>query len=127
MNLNLAHALLVAADGQRHGFLKVRSADLVREVEQMTAAGLVEGSVENQGCGGVCRDQPGDRCRWESFLRAFKHEAPPPRPSSVSAEPDHGLERRVWNAVAPWQRESNAVGLVKSFTAGKITNDAHDA
>ncbi len=45
VNLNLAHALLVAADGQPYGFLKVRSADLVREVELMAAAGLVDASL----------------------------------------------------------------------------------
>jgi|GEM_PF-6066596 len=47
VNLNLAHALLVTADGQPYGFLKVRSADLIREVELMAAAGLVEASLGN--------------------------------------------------------------------------------
>jgi hypothetical protein len=75
VNLNLTYALLVAADGQPYGFLKVRSADLVREVEQMAAAGLVEASVENVDTGTYAvinrvTDSGG------SFLRAFKHPAP---------------------------------------------------
>ena len=45
MNLDLAHALLVAANGHPQGCLKVHSADLVREVEQMAAAGLVDVSL----------------------------------------------------------------------------------
>src|SRR5207247_10789552 len=35
MNRNLAHSLLVAAEKQPYGFLNVRGADLVREVELM--------------------------------------------------------------------------------------------
>lgn len=44
MNLNLVHKLLTAANEQPYGFLKVRGARLAREVEMMTAAGLVEAS-----------------------------------------------------------------------------------
>jgi hypothetical protein len=75
VNLNLAHALLVAANGQPYGFLKVRSADLVREVELMAAAGLVEASLENtdtEGYAVINRVTDSG----EAFLRAFKHQPP---------------------------------------------------
>lgn len=76
MNLNLAHALLVAADGQPYGFLKVRSADLVREVELMAAAGLVEASVgsgNNEAFAVInCVTEQG-----QVFLRAFKNQPSP--------------------------------------------------
>lgn len=76
MNLNLAHALLVAADGQPFGFLKVRSADLIREVELMAAAGLVEASLGNTDAEAYavinCVTDSG-----RAFLRAFKDQAPP--------------------------------------------------
>jgi hypothetical protein len=44
MDLNLVHELLSSANKQPYGFLKVRGAELAREVEQMAAAGLVEAS-----------------------------------------------------------------------------------
>jgi hypothetical protein len=75
VNLSLAHALLVTADGQPYGFLKVRSAELVHEVELMAAAGLVEASLGNP-----------DTERYavinrvtdsgQAFLRAFKNQPP---------------------------------------------------
>ena len=75
VNLNLAHALLVAADGQPFGFLKVRSADLIREVELMAAAGLVEaslGNTDSEAYGVInCVTDSG-----RAFLRAFKNQAP---------------------------------------------------
>jgi hypothetical protein len=75
VNLNLAHALLVAADGQPHGFLKVRSADLVREIELMAAAGLVDASFENtdsEAYGVINRVTESG----QAFLRAFKNQPP---------------------------------------------------
>ena len=84
VNLNLAHALLVASDGQPQGSLKVRSADLVREVEQMAAAGLVEAAVENRDAEAYAViNRVTDAGR--TFLRAFKHQAPPAA-ECVSAE-----------------------------------------
>jgi hypothetical protein len=75
VNLNLAHALLVAADGQPYGFLKVRSADLIREVELMATAGLVEASLGNSDAEAFavinCVTDSG-----RAFLRAFKNQAP---------------------------------------------------
>ncbi|HVF71095.1 MAG TPA: hypothetical protein VM940_05755 [Chthoniobacterales bacterium] len=49
MNLNLVHKLLQAAEGQPYGFLKVTGRELAREVELMTAAGLVESSETVRG------------------------------------------------------------------------------
>jgi len=75
VNLNLAHALLVAADGQPDGFLKVRSVELVREVELMAAAGLVDISVGNPDAEAytvINRVTPSG----QAFLRAFKIQAP---------------------------------------------------
>ena len=75
VNLNLAHALLVAAEGQPHGFLKVRSADLVREVEMMAAAGLVDatlGNVDAEAHAVINRVTDSG----QAFLRAFKNQAP---------------------------------------------------
>lgn len=72
VNLDLAHALLVAADGQPYGFLKVRSAELVREVELMAAAGLVEaslGSTETDKYAVINRLTDSGKV----FLRAFKN------------------------------------------------------
>jgi hypothetical protein len=84
MNLNLAHALLVMADGQPFGFLKVRSADLVREVELMAAAGLVEASLGNTDPEAYavinCVTDSG-----QAFVRAFKNH-PPQMAELASAE-----------------------------------------
>lgn len=73
VNLNLVHELLTATTKQPHGFLKVRGAELAREVEQMAAAGLVEASpvVQNsQTCAVINRVTEAG----ESFLRAFAKE-----------------------------------------------------
>jgi hypothetical protein len=76
MNLNLVHALLVTADGQPFGFLKVRSADLIHEVELMAAAGLVEasfGNTDSEAYGVInCVTDSG-----QAFLRTFQNQAPP--------------------------------------------------
>jgi hypothetical protein len=84
MNLNLAHALLVAADGQPYGFLKVRSADLVREVELMAEAGLVDaslGSADTEGYAVINRVTDSG----QAFVRAFKNQ-PPQMAELASAE-----------------------------------------
>lgn len=75
MNPNLTHALLVAADGQPHGFLKVRSADLIREVELMAAAGLVDASLENRDTEGYAViNRVTDS--GQAFVRAFNNQSP---------------------------------------------------
>ena len=45
MNLDLSRKILVAAEKRREGFLRVRGRHLVREVELMQDAGLVEVSA----------------------------------------------------------------------------------
>jgi hypothetical protein len=75
MNPNLTHALLVAANGQPYGFLKVRSVDLVREVELMAAAGLVEASLGDAAADGYAViNRVTDS--GEAFLRTFKSQPP---------------------------------------------------
>ena len=68
--------LLTAANDQPYGFLKVRGADLAREVELMAAAGLVEASPtahDPETCTVINRVTDGG----QSFLRAFQ-KAPLP-------------------------------------------------
>jgi len=47
MNLAYVHKLLVAADQQRHGFLKVRGRHAKHEVRLMAAAGLVDATLSD--------------------------------------------------------------------------------
>jgi hypothetical protein len=73
VNINLVQALLVAADGQPYGFLKVRSADLIREVELMAAAGLVDSSLgdsDTESYAVINRVTESG----QAFLRAFKNQ-----------------------------------------------------
>lgn len=84
VNLDLVHALLVAADGQPYGFLKVRSADLIREVELMAAAGLIDsslGKTDTEGYAVINRVTDAG----QAFLRAFKSK-PPQMAELASAE-----------------------------------------
>ena len=75
MNLQLVYRLLAAVEEQRHGFLKVRGIELVREVEQMNAAGLVTASVrENAGETFAVINQVTNS--GQAFLRAFKNQPP---------------------------------------------------
>ena len=75
MNLHLVHKLLQAANNQPYGFLKVRGANLAREVEMMAAAGLIEatGTVHGIETFAVIKRVTDSG---HSFLRAF-HERPP--------------------------------------------------
>ena len=75
MNLNLVQALLVTADGQPYGFLKVRSADLIREVELMAEAGLVEASLGNTDAEAYAVINR-VTASGQAFLRAFKNHPP---------------------------------------------------
>jgi hypothetical protein len=85
VNLQLVHTLLVTAEEQPYGFLKVRGADLVREIELMTAAGLVDASV---------RDEAGEAVAvinrvtdsGQAFLRAFKNHPMPQMAEHANAE-----------------------------------------
>jgi hypothetical protein len=74
--------LLVAANEQPYGFLKVRGADLSHEVELMASADLVDASstvhgLETYAVINRVTDSG------QAFLRAFKDQ-PPPVPSYES-------------------------------------------
>lgn len=76
MNLNLAHRLLVTANGQPSGFLNVRGTALVREVGLIAAAGLVDASLGNAGSGPFAVINRVTE-QGHAFLRAFKNQPPP--------------------------------------------------
>jgi len=86
MNLRLVHKLLRAANDQPHGFLKVRGAQLAREVELMASAGLVEagGTVHGLETFAVIK-RITDAGR--SFLRAFRDGPPLPASLQYDTEP----------------------------------------
>jgi hypothetical protein len=76
MNLNLAHSLLVAAEKQPWGFLNVRGADMVHEVELMASAGLVDASLGNADIGAFAVINR-VTTQGHAFLRAFENQPPP--------------------------------------------------
>jgi hypothetical protein len=75
VNINLVHTLLAAADHQPCGFLNVRGADQVREVELMAAAGLVDASLGNAGAVAFAVINHVTE-QGHAFLRAFKDQPP---------------------------------------------------
>jgi hypothetical protein len=77
MNLRLVHKLLQAANNQPYGFLKVRGANLAREVEMMASAGLVEATetVHDIETFAVIKRVTDSG---HSFLRAFRNQPPLP-------------------------------------------------
>jgi hypothetical protein len=84
VNPNLTNSLLIAAEEQPFGFLNVRGADLVHEVELMAAAGLVDASLGNAGTEAYAvinrvTDSGHD------FMRAFKNQPPPPRMAALAS------------------------------------------
>jgi hypothetical protein len=76
MNLAYAHKLLVAADEQRHGFIKLRGEEADREVRLMAAAGLIDATF-NDGGEGSFTSINRLTAHGESFLRAFKDKPLP--------------------------------------------------
>jgi hypothetical protein len=74
MNLHLARKLLLAADEQPHGFLKVRGREVAHEVQLLAQAGLVEVSCANghDSCSAVIKEVTN---AGHTFLRAFKDES----------------------------------------------------
>jgi hypothetical protein len=71
MDLAYAHKLLVAADQQRHGFLKIRGRQAEREVRLMAKVGLVNATFG----GGKDQSFTTITCLTDSghaFLRVFK-------------------------------------------------------
>ena len=83
VNLNLVHELLLAANDQPYGFLKVHGAELTREVEQMAAAGLIEASPTIHGLEtyAVIKRLT---AAGESFLRAFDKQPLPQKQPTLS-------------------------------------------
>jgi hypothetical protein len=84
VNPNLANSLLVAVEEQPYGFLNVRGADLVHEVELMAAAGLVDASLGNAGTEAYAViNRVTDS--GQDFMRAFKNQPPPPRMAALAS------------------------------------------
>ena len=73
MNLHLARKLLLAADGQPHGFLKVRGRDVAHEVQLLAEAGLVEVSCANDHDSSIAVIKEVTDAG-HTFLRAFTDE-----------------------------------------------------
>lgn len=93
MNLNLVHRLLKAANNENPGFLKVRGIELVREVEMMASAGLVEAGETGQGLESYSVIKRVTEAG-HSFLRTFQNQPPLPEASdktrSLADEPRLG-------------------------------------
>ena len=53
MNLDTAHAILVATTKQAHGFLKIADPKLEPEVREMAAAGLITATLRDGKAGAV--------------------------------------------------------------------------
>lgn len=71
MNLPYAHKLMVAADEQRHGFIKLRGSKADQEVRLMAAAGLIDATFNDGGKGSYTSiNRLTDNGK--TFLRAFK-------------------------------------------------------
>ena len=77
MNLDLVHKILRATNDQPYGFLKVNGRHLVREIELMAAAGLVEASPTVHGLETYAVVEKVTDSG-HSFLRAFKERTPKP-------------------------------------------------
>jgi hypothetical protein len=76
VNLTYAHKLLVAADEQPYGFIKLRGVEADREVRLMAAAGLIDATF-NDGREGSFTSINRLTAHGESFLRAFKDKPLP--------------------------------------------------
>lgn len=73
--MSLVHTLLTATNEQPYGFLRIRGADLIREVELMADAGLIEASRVEDGEEPVAViNRVTDE--GEAFLRAFRSRPP---------------------------------------------------
>ena len=75
MNLQYAHKLLIAADEQRHGFIKLRGLQADHEVHLMAEAGLVDASY-GEGEGGSFAAINRLTAAGQTFLRVFKDPVP---------------------------------------------------
>ncbi len=76
MNLPYAYELLVAADDQRHGFIKLRGIQADHEVRLMAQAGLVEASFDDGKEGSFTSINQVTEMG-QTFLRTFKDHSIP--------------------------------------------------
>jgi hypothetical protein len=85
MNLPYVHKLLVAADEQRHGFMKLRGARADRQVRLMAEAGLVEATL-NDGKEGSFSSINRLTPAGQTFLRTFDDRPFTASQASVAAK-----------------------------------------
>ena len=71
MNLHYAYEVMVAADEQRHGFMKLRGTQADHEVRLMAQAELVEATFDD-GKEGSFTSINRVTATGQAFLRAFK-------------------------------------------------------
>jgi hypothetical protein len=76
MNLPYAHKLLIAVDGQRHGFMKLRGSQADHEERLMSAAGLDDSSFDD-GRDGSFTSINRLTAAGQTFLRAFRDQPIP--------------------------------------------------
>jgi hypothetical protein len=85
MNLPYAHKLLVAANQQRHGFLRIRRRQADRQVRLMAEAGLDDATLsDGKTKSFTAINRLTDLGR--AFLRAFKDPSSPTPAFSVPPE-----------------------------------------
>ena len=73
MNLPLARQLLIAADEQPYGFLRVRGREVAHEVQLLAEAGLVQASDAADDSSSAVIKSVTDA--GHTFLRAFRGES----------------------------------------------------
>jgi len=101
MNLPYTHQLLVAADGQRHGFIKLRGAEADHEVRLMAQAGLVEANFDD-GKEGSFTSINRLTETGHAFLRAFKgHTIPSEATVTQTFTAAQTFVPANWNVRAP--------------------------
>jgi hypothetical protein len=90
MNLSYVHKLLVAADQQRHGFLRIRDRQADQQVRLMAGAGLVDATLSNgKDESFTAINRLTDLGR--TFLRTFK-DRPIPAPALLPPRTQTGSE-----------------------------------
>ena len=97
MNLPYAHRLLVAADEQRHGFLKLRGFEADHEVRLMAAAGLVDATFDD-GKEGSFTSINRLTAAGDTFLRAFGN-----KPTLGLNPPAESITTSPLGVVAKWK------------------------
>jgi hypothetical protein len=112
MNLSYTYQLLVAADEQRHGFIKLRGHEADHEVRLMAEAGLVEASFDDGQEGSFSSINRLTKAG-HTFLRAFKNRTLPDAATvNETFAPAQTIVAAPWNArldfdLAPRPRLTN--------------------